>query len=221
MSSITDWLSRSSGAAVYALVFALVFCEDALFFGFVLPGETAAVLGGVLAGEDKVSVYWLAALVVLAAVSGDSVGYEIGRRYGSRILDTRALRGHRNRIDRAQELIRRRGPAAVFLGRFIAFFRALMPALAGISKMPYRVFLLFNALGGLVWGIGFVLLGYFAGAAYKQVEKTAGTVVAIVVAVVVVAAVVVWQVRRHRAEHAQEEAADSGGADEPREEARP
>src|SRR5882757_573126 len=210
MSSITDWLSRSSGAAVYALVFALVFCEDALFFGVVLPGETAAVLGGVLAGESKVSVYWLAALVVLAAVSGDSVGYEIGRRYGSRILDTRTLRGHRGRIDRAQELIRRRGPAAVFLGRFIAFFRALMPALAGISKMPYRVFLLFNALGGLVWGIGFVLLGYFAGAAYKQVEKTAGTVVAIVVAVLVVAAVVVWQVRRHRREDRREEAAGSG-----------
>jgi membrane protein DedA with SNARE-associated domain len=221
MSTITDWLSRSSGAAVYAVVFALVFCEDALFFGFVLPGETAAVLGGVLAGQGRVSVYWLAALVVLAAVSGDSVGYEIGRRYGTRILDTRALRGHRDRTDRAQELIRRRGPAAVFLGRFIAFFRALMPALAGMSRMPYRVFLLFNALGGLVWGIGFVLLGYFAGAAYKQVEKTAGTAVAVVVAVVVVAAVVVWQVRRHRREHAREEAADSGETDEPREEARP
>lgn len=221
MSTITDWLSRSSGAAVYALVFALVFCEDALFFGFVLPGETAAVLGGVLAGQDKVSVYWLAALVVLAAVAGDSVGYEIGRRYGTRILDTRALRGHRGRIDRARGLIRRRGPAAVFLGRFIAFFRALMPALAGISKMPYRVFLLFNALGGLVWGVGFVLLGYFAGAAYQQVQKTAGTVVAVVVAVVVVAAVVGWQVRRHRSEHAREETAESGGAGEPREEARP
>src|SRR5882757_9266521 len=210
MSTVTDWLSRSSGAAVYALVFALVFCEDALFFGFVLPGETAAVLGGVLAGEHKVSVYVLAALVVLAAVCGDSVGYEIGRRYGTRILDTRALRNHRDRTDRAQELIRRRGPAAVFLGRFIAFFRALMPALAGMSRMPYRLFLLFNALGGLVWGIGFVLLGYFAGTAYQQVEKTAGTAVAIVVAVAVVAAAVVWQVRRHRREHAQEEAAGSG-----------
>jgi len=221
MSTVTDWLSRSSGAAVYALVFALVFCEDALFFGFVLPGETAAVLGGVLAGEHKVSVYWLAALVVLAAVCGDSVGYEIGRRYGTRILDTRALRGHRDRTERAQELIRRRGPAAVFLGRFIAFFRALMPALAGISRMPYRVFLLFNALGGLVWGIGFVLLGYFAGTAYQQVEKTAGTAVAIVVAVAVVAAAVVWQVRRHRREDRREEAAGSGKTGESREEARP
>ncbi|WNI14451.1 DedA family protein [Actinacidiphila sp. ITFR-21] len=205
MHSITDWLSRASGPAVYAVVFALVFCEDALFFGFVLPGETAAVLGGVVAGQHKVSVVWMAVLVVLAAVTGDSVGYEVGRRFGTRILDTKALRGHRDRTDRAQELIRRRGPAAVFLGRFIAFFRALMPALAGISRMPYRVFLLFNALGGLVWGTGFVLVGYFAGAAYQKVERTAGTAVAVVVAVAVVAAAVVWHLRRRRRERGGEE----------------
>lgn len=221
MHSITDWLANSSGAAVYAIVAALVFCEDALFFGFVLPGETAAVLGGVIAGQGKVSVYWLCATVVLAAIAGDSVGYEVGRRFGPRILQTKALRGHQQRIGQAQEFIRRRGPAAVFLGRFIAFFRALMPALAGISRMPYPTFLLFNALGGLVWGVGFTLLGYFAGTAYKQVEKTAGTAVAVVVAVVVVAAVVVWQVRRHRAAGDEETGGAAGkgetdGSDDPR-----
>jgi membrane-associated protein len=198
MHTITDWLGRTSGAAIYAVVFALVFCEDALFFGFVLPGETAAVLGGVLAGQHKVSVYWMAVLVVVAAVSGDSVGYEVGRRFGPRILETKALRGRHVHIDRARDLIRRRGPTAVFLGRFIAFFRALIPSLAGISRMPYRVFLLYNALGGLVWGVGFVLLGYFAGNAYQRVERTAGTAVAAVVAAVVVAALVVWEVRRRR-----------------------
>jgi membrane protein DedA with SNARE-associated domain len=198
MHSITNWLSHSSGPALYAVVVALVFCEDALFFGFVLPGETAAVLGGVVASRGGVDIVWLCVAVVLAAVLGDSVGYEVGRQIGPRILETRALKPHQDRISRAQELIRRRGPAAVFLGRFIAFFRALMPALAGISHMPYRIFLLFNALGGLAWGVGFTLLGYFAGDAYKRVEKTAGTAVAIVVAVVVVGAFVFWQVRRHR-----------------------
>ncbi|MEW1862005.1 DedA family protein [Streptomyces sp. NPDC088194] len=206
MNSITDWLSRSSGTAVYAIVGALVFCEDALFFGFVLPGETAAVLGGVVASQGRVSVFWLCVVVVLAAVAGDSVGYEVGKRLGPRILETRALRGHRERIGHAEELIRRRGPAAVFLGRFIAFFRALMPALAGISRMPYRVFLAFNAAGGLIWGVGFTLLGYYAGDAYKRVEHTAGTAVAIVVAVVVVAALVYWHFRRRRQEAGEEQA---------------
>jgi membrane protein DedA with SNARE-associated domain len=209
MNSITDWLARSSGLAVYAVVGAVVFCEDALFFGFVLPGETAAVLGGVIANQGRVSVTVLCAVVVFAAVAGDSVGYEVGSRFGPRILETRALRGHRERIGHAQELIRRRGPAAVFLGRFIAFFRALMPALAGISHMPYRVFLLFNAAGGLVWGIGFTLLGYYAGDAYKRVEKTAGTAVAIIVAVVVVVGLVVWFLRRRRHEADKEKGDDS------------
>jgi membrane-associated protein len=216
MHSITDWLARSSGFAVYSVVGILVFCEDALFFGFVLPGETAVVLGGVVANQGGISVYWLCAVVVVAAVAGDSVGYEVGSRFGPRILETRALRGHRERIDRAQELIRRRGPSAVFLGRFIAFFRALMPALAGMSRMPYRVFLVFNAAGGLVWGVGFSLLGYFAGNAYQRVEKTAGTAVAIVVAVIVVAALVVWHLRRRRRENAQEQADDQRKDDAPR-----
>jgi membrane protein DedA with SNARE-associated domain len=209
--TITDWLSRSSGVAVYAVVAALVFCEDALFFGFVLPGETAVVLGGVVASRGRVDVAVLCAVVVFAAVLGDSVGYEVGRRFGPRILHTRALRGHGERIGRAQDLIRRRGPAAVFLGRFIAFFRALMPALAGMSRMPYRVFLLFNAAGGLVWGVGFTLLGYYAGDAYQRVERTAGTAVAVVVAVVVVAAFVVWHVRRRRREAAAESEPESPG----------
>jgi membrane-associated protein len=202
--SLTDWLAGSSGLVVYAVVGALVFCEDALFFGFVLPGETAVVLGGVLAHQGRVSVSWLAAVVVLAAVAGDSVGYEVGRRLGPKILHARALRGHHERIDRAQDLIRRRGPVAVFLGRFIAFFRALMPALAGTSGMRYRLFLAFNALGGLIWGVGFTLLGYFAGSAYQRVEHTAGTAVAATVAGVVVIGLAVWHVRRRRREAAQE-----------------
>jgi membrane protein DedA with SNARE-associated domain len=198
VNTITDWLSRSSGPAVYAVVAALVFCEDALFFGFVLPGESAVVLGGVVASRGHISVVLLCAVVAFAAVAGDSAGYEVGRRLGPRILETRLLRGHSERIGRAQELIRRRGPAAVFLGRFIAFFRAMMPALAGMSRMPYRTFLLFNAAGGVIWGVGFTVLGYFAGAAYQKVEKTAGTVVAVVVAAVVVAALVAWHIRRRR-----------------------
>lgn len=213
MHTITDWLSRSSGVAVYCVVAALVFCEDALFFGFVLPGETAVVLGGVAASQGSVSVVLMCVVVSVAAVAGDSVGYEIGRRFGPRILDTRALRPHRERIGRAEELIRKRGPIAVFLGRFVAFFRAMMPALAGISRMPYRTFLLFNAAGGIVWGTGFTLLGYFAGAAYQKVERTAGTAVAVVVAVVVVAALVVWHVRRKRRENAPAPDADAPGSE--------
>ncbi|GAA1894688.1 DedA family protein [Actinomadura bangladeshensis] len=84
---------------------------------------------------------------------------------------------------------------------FIAFFRAIMPALAGMSRMPRHVFLLFNAAGGLVWGVGFTMLGYFAGNAYSRIEHVAGQAVAIAVACAVVLALVVWRVRRRRAQH--------------------
>ncbi|WP_328375103.1 DedA family protein [Streptomyces sp. NBC_00440] len=198
MGTITDWLSGLSGAAVYAVVAGLVFCEDALFFGFVIPGESAAVIGGVLAARHQVSIYWLALIVVAAAVAGDSVGYEIGRRFGPRLLAARSLRRHRNSIESARDLIRRRGPVAVFLGRFVAFFRAVMPALAGASGMPYRTFLLFNALGGLVWGVGFTLIGYAAGNAYSSIEHFVGRGAALVFVALVVVVLVVRHVRRRR-----------------------
>jgi len=133
------------------------------------------------------------------------VGYEIGRHLGTRLLDARFLVKRRRRLDKAQDFLRRRGGAAVFLGRFVAFFRAVMPALAGTSRMPYPRFLAFNAAGGIVWGSGFVLLGYLAGNSYQQVEKTVGRTAALVVLAVVVLGLLIWRIRKHRAESDREE----------------
>ncbi|MFD8754037.1 DedA family protein [Kitasatospora sp. NPDC059577] len=198
MHSITDWLRGLSGPVVYAVIGGMVFAEDALFFSFFIPGETAAVLGGFLAHQGRVSLGWMVLVVVCAAVLGDSAGYEIGRHLGPPILRTRPLRRHVKQVGTAQDLIRRRGPAAVFVGRFVAFFRPLVPSLAGMSRMPYRRFLLYNALGGIAWGVGFTLLGYFAGAAYTRVEGTVGRVAAIAIAVIIAAALLLWYLRRHR-----------------------
>ena len=85
---------------------------------------------------------------------------------------------------------------AVFLGRFTAFLRAVMPALAGLSQMPYRRFLAYNAAGGLVWGVGVALLGYFAGASYKKVESLLGRGSAVLLVLVALTAFVVWRRRR-------------------------
>ena len=103
-------------------------------------------------------------------------------------------------MEAAQRFLARRGGSAVFLGRWVAFLRAVMPALAGTARMPYPTFLAWNALGGVAWGCAVVLLGYAAGASYARVEKTFGPVAALAVLVVAVVAVVVWRIRRHRAE---------------------
>lgn len=201
MHTLVDWLADLSGPVVYLVVTALVFAEDALFFGFVLPGETAVIVGGVLARRGNVELVWLTLAVVLAAIAGDSVGYEIGRRAGPPLLSRGPLRRRAERVEKARELIRRRGPTAVFVGRFVALFRSLVPALAGASNMRYRRFLLYNALGGLVWGVGNAVLGYAAGAAYERAETMVGRTVALAFAALVVVALVVWRIRRHRRSH--------------------
>jgi membrane protein DedA with SNARE-associated domain len=185
---------------VYLVVPALVFAEDAIFVGFVIPGETAAVLGGVVASRGHVQLWLIMLLVVAAAIVGDTVGYEVGRLIGPRLLRLRIFKQRQQRLADAQESLRRRGGWAVFFGRFVAFFRAVMPALAGASYMPYRRFLIFNAAGGVVWGVAFVLLGDVAGNSYKKVEKIVGRGSAVVLVLCVICAFVVWRVRGLRAE---------------------
>ena len=184
---------------ILAVTGLLVFAEDAIFVGFVFPGETAAVLAGVGAGLGHVALPLSVVVVVAAAIVGDSVGYEVGRRYfGPKVLNRGLFGRHQHRIEQAQAILRRRGGLAVFLGRFTAFFRAMMPALAGASHMRYRKFLLWNALGGAVWGTLFVVVGYVAGTSYHQVEKQVGRGLALGLAAIVVAGLVAWRVSEMR-----------------------
>ncbi len=202
MSGLLDQLLAAPPAAVLVLVAVIVFVEDALFVGFVIPGETAAILGGVAASLGHVPLPAVLAVVIAAAVAGDTVGYEVGRHLGTRLLTLRVFNRRRQRLEQAQAFLARRGGMAVFLGRWVAFFRAVMPALAGTARMPYPRFLAFNAAGGLIWGVTVVTLGYLAGQSYAQVAATFGRAAALVVAAVAVAVVAVWQIRRHRAEAA-------------------
>jgi membrane-associated protein len=173
-SSLLHSVLELHGLAAYLLVGFLAFAEAAIFVGFVLPGETAVVLGGVLANMHQVSLGTMIVVVVLAAIVGDSVGYEVGRHYGERVLRLPILRARAGGVERARRYLQTKGGRAVFLGRFTAFLRAVMPGLAGTAQMHYPRFLAFNAAGGVVWGTGFVLIGYLAGAGYARVEKVAG-----------------------------------------------
>ena len=145
-----------------------------------------------MASRGEVQLPTMMVVAVLAAVLGDSVGYEVGKYVGSRFSKSRALSRHAKQMKKAEDFLQRKGGWAVFLGRFIAFFRAVMPALAGTSRMPYRRFLVFNAAGALVWGAGFVLLGYLAGNSYEAVAKAAGRDIAVVIAVLAVAGLIAW-----------------------------
>jgi membrane protein DedA with SNARE-associated domain len=202
--SVLDAIRSVPPIMAYAIISLLVFGEAAVFVGFVLPGETAVLLGGFLASQGHLNVVTLIVLVVTCAILGDTVGYEVGKHLGPRVLGLGPLQKHQGRVDRAQEMLRRRGGPAIFLARWTAFFRAVMPGIAGLSQMRYRVFLLWNALGGIAWGVTFSLVGYFAGASYAKVASTIGKGSAIVVALLVIGGLVMWRVRRKRDESAKD-----------------
>ncbi|MBC7372358.1 MAG: DedA family protein [Frankiales bacterium] len=193
-------LTSLPGPAVYAVVAVLVYAEAALLVGVVLPAETAVIVGGVLAHRGTVSLSVLLPLVVVMAIAGDSTGWLIGHRYGDAVLGSRLLRRHQSRLDGARDFLRRRGATAVFLGRFVAFLRATVPTLAGLSHLPFRRFAPANAAGGLLWGIGFTLLGFYASASYQRLQVAIGRVSLLVVSVLALAAVAVVLVRRRRAQ---------------------
>ncbi len=182
IASVVDWILHLHGAAALAIVFAVPALEASAFVGFVFPGEVAVVLGGVLAYQGRVPLLAVIAAAVAGAIAGDTIGYFVGRRWGRRILSTLGRRvplvGHRieDHLDRAQSFLGRRGGSAVFLGRFTAALRVMVPGLAGMAEMPYPRFALANAAGGLVWATAHVLLGYLGGAAWRRVAGYASRV---------------------------------------------
>lgn len=203
--SLTPFLDALPGWLAYVVIGALVLSEAALFVGFVLPGETAVLIGAALASTGRLSVVALGVVVVGCAIVGDSIGYEVGRLGGPRLLEVRLLRRHRDRIDRLRDRLRAKGGSVVLLGRFTALLRALTPALCGMSRMPYPRFLAWNAAGGLVWGVAVVALGYVAGSSYQLVERSLGGVGAVLLAAFVVGGFLVWRRSRRHAD------AGSGG----------
>ena len=131
---ITGHLLNFNGTAAYALIGFLAFAEAALMVGFFFPGETAVVIGGVLAGLGRVNLGVMIVVVVLCAVTGDSVGYEVGKKAGPWLLEHRPLKG-KTAVKYTLGMLERYGGPAVFLGRFTAFARAMIPGLAGMSGM--------------------------------------------------------------------------------------
>ncbi len=151
-------------AVALLLVFALPALEASAFVGFIVPGEIGVILGGVLANQHKLPLWAALVAGIAGAVIGDSIGYEVGKRYGERILTkipNRILK--QEHLDRAKESVRRNGGKAVFVGRFTAALRVLVPGFSGMSRIPYSTFLAWNAAGGALWASAFVLLGYAAG----------------------------------------------------------
>ncbi|MGH9301750.1 MAG: DedA family protein [Acidimicrobiales bacterium] len=216
ISHLVDSALHLHGLVAYLLVGGLAFGEAAVMLGFILPGETAVILGGVLASQHRVSLGVMMAVAIVSAIVGDSVGYEVGKKFGPWLLKRKLFL--RPRPSRAaattQGYIRRYGGRAVFIGRFTALLRAMVPGMAGMSGIPYFRFLIFNAAGGLIWAGGYTLVGYVVGASYKKAEKVAGSASAGLLALIALVVIVTY-LRNKRKERRLEQTYGAAGTSGP------
>ena len=174
--NLTALLQGVGGPWVYAVIAAAAFLESAAFVGLVVPGETVMLLGGVLAAAGQADLLGVVLVAVLGAVGGDQVGYTLGKALGPALRGGRLGRwiGH-DRWASAEALVARRGGPAVFLGRWIGFLRAVVPAAAGAVGVPRVTFLAWNAVGGALWATTVVCGGFLAGASWRSVQAWLGT----------------------------------------------
>jgi len=170
-------------------IYAVIFAESGLFFGFFLPGDSLLVTAGLLAATHEGSNVHLnlAALLVgvpIAAVLGDQVGYWFGDRAGPSLFSRPQSRFFKPEyLTRAHEFLEDRGARMIVLARFIPAVRTFTPIAAGASRMRYRVFVPFNVLGGALWGVGVTLAGYTLGSSVKHIDRYLVPIIVVVIAI--------------------------------------
>jgi membrane-associated protein len=153
-------------------VIAIVFAESGLFFGFFLPGDSLLFTAGLFASQGHLPIIPLVIGCVVAAIAGDSVGYAFGRRVGPAIFSREdSFFFHKKHIAKAEGFYKKYGTKTILLARFVPIVRTFAPILAGVGSMPYKTFLAWNIIGGIVWGAGVTLLGYFLGTAFPQISE--------------------------------------------------
>jgi membrane protein DedA with SNARE-associated domain len=181
----------------YVALAALVGLET---MGVPLPGETALIAAGVLASEGHLEIELVIVVAAAAAIVGDNVGFLIGRRGGRKLLELPGpLAHHRQRVlERGEEVFRRHGGKTVFFGRWFSGLRIASAWLAGVNRMPWGRFVVYNALGGIAWAASVGLLAYWAGHSADDVLKLVG-VGGLGVGLAVLGAFVLWRWRAGRA----------------------
>jgi membrane-associated protein len=205
--------SGSLGEWAYLAVPALAFLETAAFVGLLVPGETAVVVGGVVAQRGDVTLPALIVLVWLGAVGGDLVSFALGRRLGRPFLDAHGprLRIRPEHVQRVERFFARYGGRAVLVGRFVGILRALTPFVAGASQLPLRRFLPYSLLGALAWAATFTVIGYAFASSFESAGEAAARIALGAAVLVAVALLLVARLRGTRRSSRGDEALRGDG----------
>ena len=165
-------------------VLAVVFAESGVFFGFFLPGDSLLFTAGLLASQGILNIWVLLIFVPVAAILGDNFGYWFGAKVGPKIFSREdSFFFHKHHIERTREFYAKYGVKAIVIARFVPVVRTFTPVLAGVGQMPYRTFMKYNILGGLLWSVGMLLLGFSLGSVVPNIEHY---ILPIVLAIIVI-----------------------------------
>ncbi|MEI6738989.1 MAG: VTT domain-containing protein [Gemmatimonadaceae bacterium] len=173
----------------------IIFTETGLLLGFFLPGDSLLVTAGLLASDPAfgLNVWLLGLILTIAAIVGDTVGYGIGAASGPRIFTREdSLLFHKKHLLRAQAFYERHGGKTVILARFMPIVRTFAPVVAGVGKMPYRSFLLFNVVGGIAWVWSMLLIGYILGRTVPAVAQHIEKVILVVIFLSILPGIIGW-----------------------------
>jgi membrane-associated protein len=171
----------------------LIFAESGLFFGFFLPGDSVLFSVGLLASQGSFNILTLVVLVCVAAILGDSVGYWFGAKVGPALFqreDSFLFKKHY--VVETHRYYETYGPMTIILARFIPAVRTFAPILAGVGKMKYATFLRYNIVGGIAWGAGVTLLGYFLGNTVPGIDKYIYPIIVLIVIVSALPVILQW-----------------------------
>ncbi|MCB5166014.1 VTT domain-containing protein [Streptomyces bambusae] len=196
-----EWLSPDYLISEFGLIgiLVIVFAESGLFA--FLPGDSLLFTAGLLVanGEYIKQPLWLVCtLIVAAAIIGDQVGYMIGKFFGPKLFNRPNSKVFkRENLDKAHEFMDKHGPKAIVLARFVPIIRTFAPIVAGAGSMKYRTFLIYNIVGGIGWGAGVTVAGYWLG----QIKLIGENIEAILVLIVLISVLpVIFEVLKARRE---------------------
>ncbi len=156
-------LAASYGNLIYGVLFLIIFCETGLVITPFLPGDSLLFVAGTVAGFDGLNIGILLIILYFAAILGDSLNYFIGRFIGHKIIDMDLPMIRKEHLNKTHQYFTKYGPVTIIIARFAPFVRTLAPFLAGMGEMKYKIFLLYNITGGILWISTFLLGGYFLG----------------------------------------------------------
>ena len=184
----------------YIVLFVIVFTETGLLVGFFLPGDSLLITAGIVAAAGGLKIWWLNLVLIVAAITGDSVGYAIGVRLGPRLFTRpQSLLFNPRHIERTRVFYARHGPKTIVIARFVPIVRTFAPVVAGVGQMEYRRFIFYNVAGGVGWVTSMTWAGYGLGRAIPNLGRYIHLVVGIVIVLSVIPIVIeILRERRRR-----------------------